>query len=81
MGMVTFVKLAVVLGFAAFGAGAIGVAGTTVMAVGAVVLLVAAVAGAVVLEERDSVEGLVVHDLTITDGPPAETVPEEALAA
>ena len=76
-----FAKVAAVLGLAAFGAGATGLAGTTGMAVGAVLLLLAAIASAVVLEERDSVEGLVVQDLTIPDPVPTETLPEEALAA
>jgi hypothetical protein len=76
-----FAKLAAVLGLAGFGAGAIGVAGTTVMAIGAVLLLLAAVAGAVALEERDSVQGLVVHDLTVPDAPQTETNTQEPLAA
>ena len=59
-----FAKLVGLLGAIAFGAAAVGIAGTGAMAAGAVLLLIAAVAGAVALEERDSIDGLVVHDLT-----------------
>ena len=59
-----FAKLVGALGAIVFGAAAVGIAGTGAMAAGAILLLVAAVAGAVALEERDSVDGLVVQDLT-----------------
>ena len=73
-------KVTACTGALAFLAAAAGAAGTGVMALGAVLLLVAAVTGAVALEERDAVEGLVVHDLT-REAPVLDEAPADALVA
>ena len=75
-----FAKLAATLGALGFLAGAAGVASTGVMAAAAVLMLAAAVAGAIALEERDSVEGLVVHDLR-PEAPMADEPAADVLAA
>jgi len=77
---VLFAKLTAILGATAFLAATAGFAGTLTMAAGALLLLAAAIAGAIALEERDSVEGLVVHDLT-TEGPALDEGPVDALVA
>ena len=72
-----FAKITALLGVMGFVAAAFGLVGAGVMGLSAVLLLIASVVAAVVLEERDAVAGLVVPDLAsdLVDDP------AEALAA
>jgi hypothetical protein len=57
-------KVTAVMGVAGLVAAAVGAVGSGTAAVAAVLLLVGAVTGAIALEERDSIEGLVVQELS-----------------
>ena len=75
----TVAKITFLVGIGAFASGVLGLGGTWAMAVGSVTFLIAAVVGAVALEERDAVEGLVVHDLGPAPVEPAAPTPVASL--
>ena len=64
MGIGGFAKVTGTLGAALFVGSAVGLLGAAWLALGAIVLLVGAVSGAVALEERDAIEGLVTQQVS-----------------
>jgi hypothetical protein len=82
--MARFAKVTGIAGLVLFAGSGLGVLSATGLVLGAVVLLMAAVAGAVALEERDSVEGLVGHgqpDLVLLAAADDVQAPEPLRAA
>jgi hypothetical protein len=61
--LASFAKVTAVLGAVALVGAGVGILPAGIMAYAALALLVAAIAGSVALEERDSVEGLVAEPL------------------